>query len=227
MTLHESQLRRNRLAFIKTRFARWFDETDSEPKLRSKLLHGVESMIAELGKRTGWSEVVTVALDDSSHLGICIRGSYFQVVPCAKCLAVSTVVPGWGFGWGDVPKEEEVREILSWFMHYFRQYIHPSSVARALMLAWEADGSILHPFGAEMIYQRYGAVTPPSSRDQALDIAMKKALVSWGSPEIPKIRNQLRPGGHYAIHLIHFMKRFSIFYEVRNSSKTVTIPKQS
>src|SRR5262245_6967811 len=117
----------------KTRVALWFDRAEQPVELRPKVLSGIERIASNLQLRTNWFEVMTVGLDDSAGLPIRLETRQFSAFACRKCLAVSTIVPGWNFGWSKVLKNEEVYQILPWFLHYARQYIHRSYVARVLM----------------------------------------------------------------------------------------------
>ncbi|MGD0104145.1 MAG: hypothetical protein ABSC06_08925 [Rhodopila sp.] len=46
---------------------------------------------------------------------------------------MSTVVPGWGFGWRTIFRDDYVYQVLSDLAHYARQYVHRSHVARVLI----------------------------------------------------------------------------------------------
>jgi hypothetical protein len=198
----------------KTLVARWFDLAKQPTNLRPKVLRGVDAIARELPQRANWFEVMTVGLDDSASLPIRINAQQYQAVPCRECLAVSTIVPGWGFGWSDIFKDNDVYEILSWFLHYARQYIHRSYVANLLMIVWEKYGKVLHPFGSNAIQQRYGPVIPMISTEHALDAARLSALKAWGSDNhsyngAPIIdawigRNMLDPFLHQAV--FHFLR---------------------
>lgn len=135
----------------KTCVARWSDTTGQSVSLRSKLLRGVEAIASELPNRADWFEVITVSLDGGGGLPIRIDGRRHCVTPSVDCLFVSSVVPVWGVGWRKIFKDEDVFNILSWFLHYARQYIHRSDVASVLMVAWETHAKVLHPFGSRVI----------------------------------------------------------------------------
>jgi hypothetical protein len=199
----------------KLRVARWFDLTEEPTKIRAKVLSGVEAIAREMPHRADWFEVITVGLDDSENLALQVNTPQYRAFPCRRCLAVSSIVPGWGFGWHKVLKNEEVYQILSWFLHYARQYIHRSYVARLLMVVWEEHGKVLHPFGSQgIIYQRYGSFIAMISADHVLDAARREALKEWGennsssviTPETsPWItRNTLDPYLHQAV--FHFLR---------------------
>ena len=199
----------------KTCVARWFDcSGDQTASLRLQLLRGVEAIAQELPKRADWFEVNTVALDGGGGLPIRIDGQRHRVFQCADYLVVSSVVPGWGVGWSEVFKNEEVYKVLSWFLHYVKQYIHRSDIASALMIAWEDHGKILHPFGSRGMGQRYGPMIPMISVDHALDTAKQEALESWGDVSAPPVdaptpsvwisRNTLDPFIHQAI--FHYLR---------------------
>ncbi|ULO24729.1 hypothetical protein [Methylocystis sp. SB2] len=169
-------------------------------------------MLTDLQRRSEWIEALAVALDNSEGLSVSMSANRLRAAPCSNCLAVATIVPGWGFGWRSVLKSEEVHEILSLFMHYARQYIHRSDVTKVLMAVWEMDGRILHPFASSLISQRYGVIEPAPSRDEALSRALESAKAAWG-PATEKIRvmksdwlarNTLDPFIHQAI--FHFLR---------------------
>jgi len=198
----------------KTRVAYWLDLADISASLRPKILSSIDRIASELPHRSNWFEVMTVGLDDGASLPIHIECAQFSGFSCSKCLAVSTVVPGWNFGWRKVLKNEEVYQILSWFLHYARQYIHRSYVARVLMVAWELHGKVLHPFGSRAIYNRYGPILPMSSAKQSLESARLEALKTWcdGEPLFEVVplkspwldRNTLDPFLHQAV--FHFLR---------------------
>ncbi len=140
-------------------------------------------MAAELPARNDWFEVMTVSLGDGDGPPIRITSDQLRVVPVDGGLAVSTIVPGWGFGWRSIFKNEEVYEVLSWFLHYARQYVHRSRVATVLMIASEDHSKLLHPFGARGMTQRYTAERAKAlslqSADAMLDLASRKVLEEW------------------------------------------------
>jgi len=202
----------------KTRVAAWFDLANEPKKLRPKVLNGIELIAKELPRRASWFEVLTVSLDDSASLLIHFETNQFNAFSCGKCLAVSTIVPGWNFGWGRIFNDDEVHQILSWFLHYARQYIHRSYVARVLMVAWEEHGKVLHPFGSKAIYKRYGPIAPMRAPEEVLGTARADALKEWGdiasssrTVETNSLwvgRNTLDPYLHQAV--FHFLRGQSL-----------------
>jgi hypothetical protein len=199
----------------KSRVARWFDQADEPASLRPKILSGLDRIANELPHRANWFEVMTVGLDHSASLSVHVKTQQFRSFSCRDCLAVSTIVPGWNFGWSNVIKNEEVHQVLSWFLHYARQYVHRSYVACLLMIVWEETGKVLHPFGSQAIYQRFGPVRPMVSAEQALDAARLSAHETWGLSELsPDVavgqnspwvhRNTLDPYLHQAV--FHFLR---------------------
>jgi hypothetical protein len=122
MTAKSSRPIENKLVIrAKSRVARWFDVVERNAGVRPKLLKGIESVARVLPNRADWYEVITIRLDDSADLPIHIETPRYRAFPCMGCLAMTTVVPGWNFGWGDILKDEDVHQILSWFLHYARQ----------------------------------------------------------------------------------------------------------
>ncbi len=198
----------------KARVAKWFDTAHPNDRLRSKLLWGVEAIAMELPRRRDWFEVMTVGLDGGGDLPIRIHTQQGRTFPVGEFLVVSTIVPGWGFGWRDVFRDEEVYDILSWFLHYARQYIHRSNVARVLMIAWEEHSRVLHPFGSCAMGQRYGPQRPMLSPEDVLDAAMHCVITEWSDDSHPTsaplstsdwvYRNTLDPFLHQGI--FHYLR---------------------
>lgn len=198
----------------KSRVARWFDVAEQPADLRAKLLKGVESIARELTYRSDWYEIITVRLDDSEDLSIQIGMQQYRAFPCGTCLAITTIVPGWSFGWRKILKDEDVYSILSWFLHYARQYIHRSYVANVLMTIWERHQKVLHPFGSSMICQRYGPRIQMPSTEEALDAARRAAMNDWAGGDQAvgttllhppwAVRNTVDPFLHQAV--FHFLR---------------------
>jgi hypothetical protein len=204
---------RDQVAVAKMRVARWLDVTGRPAKLRSKVLRGVDAVAKELPERADWFEVITVALDDSSGLNISANTKRFRAFQCSKCLAVSTIVPSWARGWSKIFKDEEVYQILSWFLHYARQYIHRSYVASVLMIVWDEKQKVLHPFGSTMMSNYYGPFLPWISANDAFDLAETNAIKQLGACNgIDTVasssgwsqRNTLDPFLHQAV--FHFLR---------------------
>jgi hypothetical protein len=164
----------------KSRVAAWFDVAEQPASVRSKLLKGIELIARELPNRSGWYEVITIRLDNSANVAVHIRTHRYCAFPLRECLAVTTIVPGWSFGWRKILKDEDVYQIISWFLHYARQYIHRSYVANMLMAVWEKHQKVLHPFGSRMISLRYGPLIPMPPAESALDTARRTATEEWG-----------------------------------------------
>ena len=195
----------------KTKFLDWFDKSDQPSVKRGKFASGIDTMFRELPKRDTWSECLTVLLGDCTASKFHAEGETWRAVPCQQGLAVSTVVPGWGFGWEPTFKDEFVYHELSWFLHYSRQYIHRSNVARVLMIGWECEGVVLHPFGSQINSSRYGAKNPPKTADEALNLAVIASSSSYGKVDGASTtssawcrRNTLEPAIHQAI--FHFLR---------------------
>ena len=203
------------VAIAKMRLARWLDVTEHPAKLRSKVLEGVDLIAKELPARADWFELTTVALDNSCGLNLSIKAKSFRAFQCRDCLAVSTIVPSWARGWSKIVKDEEVYQILSWLLHYARQYIHRSYVASILMIVWEDKHKILHPFGSRMMTDYHGRTRPLVSAERAFLAAEANAIHNWGACKIPKAsmvasnspwlqRNTLVPFLHQAV--FHFLR---------------------
>ena len=193
----------------KSTILRWFDKLSPPAGARATFSLSIDTMFTELAKRDDWFEVLTVKLDEARSLPIYLRGATWRAYPCASGLTVSTVVPGWAKGWRQLLKDELSYDNLTWFLHYARQYIHRSHVAKLLMAAWDYDGRVLHPFGSDIMFQQYNPYNPASSMKQMLDDAVLSAGNRWGPPidqrqssSIWLTANTLDPDLHQAI--FHF-----------------------
>lgn len=191
---------------IKSRILNWFDNNDQPMDKRGKLSTGIDRMLIAMEKRDDWSETMTVLLGEGTKFTFNASARYWRATACSDGIAVSTFVPGWGFGWRDVFKDEYVYQTLSWLAHYARQYIHRSYVSKVLMIAWERDNVILHPFGNKTQGRRYGAVTEPVTARAGLNTAVSDLSQSWGNQNLDKqsrskwvYRNTLDPAIHQAI----------------------------
>lgn len=168
-------------ARAKTAIMRWVDEAAAPAGVRAAMSRAVDAMLVELAERDAWSEVMTVVLADTAGLDFALRGRTWRAYPCETMLAVTTIVPGWARGWRDVIPDETARDHLTWFLHYARQYVHRSRVARILMAAWDPDGRVLHPFGPGGTNQFYSpGFRPAPSVARMLDKAEREARVHWG-----------------------------------------------
>jgi hypothetical protein len=172
-------------------------------------------MLDELPRRETWREVMTVALSDTNDLPIVVRSRYWRTTPCADLLAVSTALPGWSRRWSAVIPDDFARETLSTFLHYARQYIHRSHVAKVLMIIWEKHQRVLHPFGDSIMYQFYEVDGVPPSLTKILDAAGDGARERWGpntSPILTRskwtLRNTLDP--HIQQAIFHFLRGQSL-----------------
>ncbi|EHR05712.1 hypothetical protein [Bradyrhizobium sp. WSM471] len=176
-----AQISKKHFAIAKTRVARWLDTTQHSAELRLKVLSGLDLISKELPARRDWFEVYTVALDGSSGIDVLIESKGFRAFQCRDCVAITTIVPSWANGWSKILKDEEVYQILTWLLHYARQYIHRSYVASVLMMLWESNQRVLHPFGSRAIKNYYGQVRPFESAESALAEAQTSAIAVWGS----------------------------------------------
>lgn len=147
----------------KTILARWLDRTDAVPTHRSRVLAGFDRLHAELPNRDPWFETNTVALDRTEGLLAEAVRPRLRVGTWPGGLFVATITPGWEVGWRSVFPDDEVYDVLSWFMHYVRQYVHRSLVVGALMALRDERQVLLHPFGSAQHTKRWGPcdVDPP------------------------------------------------------------------
>ena len=194
----------------------WFDASAPEPMGRRRLSIGIDAFFDEIARRSTWSECLSTMLGDENTPAIRASGDNWHARPCRDGLAVSSVVPGWGFGWSGVLKDEHVYEVLSWLGHYARQYIHRSNIAKVLMMGWEQHGAVLHPFGPGSMSRHYGALTDSVTPQQALEMADVQIEALWGAVGTStrpsrskwKSRNTLDPAIHQGIY--HFLRAQSL-----------------
>jgi hypothetical protein len=197
------------------RVARWLDLTGRDAKLRSRVLRGVDTIAKELPTRAEWFEVSTIALDESCGMNILVNARNFRAFQCKECLAVSTIVPSWARGWSKILNDDEVYQLLSWLLHYARQYIHRSYVASILMIVLEEKQRVLHPFGSSATTNYYGPIRPLVSTDSAFAAAQADAIREWGACDASaentisshsswRQRNTLDPFLHQAV--FHFLR---------------------
>lgn len=203
-------------AKAKTAIMRWVDDAAAPAGARAAMSRAVDAMLAELAERDAWYEVITVVLGETEGLNFALRGRTWRAYPCETMLAVTTVVPGWARGWRDVIPDETAREHLTWFLHYARQYIHRSRVARILMAAWDRDGRVLDPFGPGGMNQFYSpGFRPTPSIARMLDEAEREAKNHWGAAtgerrvrSVWSTANTLDPQIHQAV--FHFIRAQSL-----------------
>lgn len=84
------------------------DAGDLDAQLRAKVLRGIDVIAKELPKRHDWYEGMTVGLGGGGDLPILVQAPNFRAFPAGEYLGVSSIVPGWGFGWHKLFKDEEV-----------------------------------------------------------------------------------------------------------------------
>lgn len=207
---------RSERAKAKTLIMRWFDGGQPSAALRRRFSQDVDRFFDEIANRKDWSECLSTLVDDSEPSTIRVTSRTWQAIPTKRGTAVVSVVPGWGFGWRQVLKDEVSDDVLSWLGHYARQYIHRSNIAKILMIAWEQHRTILHPFGSESHHWRYGPFAPRPSDRETLAIARKQATARWG--DVGDVagsnrsrwtaRNTLDPAIHQAI--FHFLRGQSL-----------------
>lgn len=158
----------------------WYDRGNPTPERRKLFSSDVDRFFDTIELRNDWRERITTLLDDSGAATFSASGKGWHAHRTGKGLAVSSVVPGWGFGWQQVLQTEETDYILSWVGHYARQYVHRSNIAKVLMMAWERDGLLLHPFGSGVQMRRYSDRPRIPSDRAILGEAARANVATWG-----------------------------------------------
>src|SRR4051794_23130098 len=93
-------------ARAKTLIFKWFDEGRPSAALRRRFSADVDRFFDEILKREDWAECLTTLLDDAQSPPISARGGTWQSQPTKRGSAVSSIVPGWAFGWRQLLKDE-------------------------------------------------------------------------------------------------------------------------
>lgn len=207
--------RRALRAHAKSRIMAWVDRLSPSARDRAAMSRSVELVFDELPARDAWAEVMTVGLAGTEGLALGIGGPTWRTFPCRDMLAVSTIVPGWARGWRRIIAHDIPYDQLTWFLHYARQYVHRSHVAKVLMAAWDRDGLVLHPFGPMGTSQLYGPHLPVGTPQAMLEAAARLARKQLGDP-VADVRtrsvwaaaNTLDPDLHQAI--FHFLRGQSL-----------------
>jgi hypothetical protein len=142
-----------------------------------------DRFLGAIARRDSWSESLIVLLGDRSTPSFQAFVKGWHAVPCWEGLAVSTVVPGWGFGWSTIFEDEYVYKV-SFTAGALRPSVRPSFArGKGADDRLGARGVILHPFGSEMHCRRYGpaVASPPPKR--ALATAVKDSVIRWAGIE--------------------------------------------
>jgi hypothetical protein len=179
MTMNNTALPQLR-AHTKARMLRYYDRAAAPASVRKGMAAAIDSMLAELPKRDGAREAMTVTLDETKGLDYLIGSQSWRAYPCKNVLAVTTIVPGWTRGWRSLISDEIGYDEITWFLHFARQYIHRSHVAKILMVCWDRDRRILHPFGSQFMSRHHWENRPRPSERSLIDASMADARLEWG-----------------------------------------------
>lgn len=199
-------------ARAKARILEWFDKGRPTKLQRRDFAADIDRFFEALAYRSHWCECMSVLLDDKGTVDFSMSGSGWRAKPSGKGLVVSSVVPGWSFGWRGILKDDLGDFVLSDLGHLARQYVHRSNVAKVLMAVWERSGLVLHPFGSSLNIQRYSDLRPRPSNRVIFEAAEQQYAAEWGVPlRTPKayrskwmVRNTLDPAIHQGI--FHFLR---------------------
>ena len=200
----------------KTEILKWYDKGKTTRKERVRFSRNIDLFFDTILAREHWNESLSTLLEDEGNARFAIAGKTWRADPTEKGLVVTSIVPGWGFGWRDVFNDEMSEDFFSWLGHYCRQYIHRSNICKVLMASWERDEVILHPFGSGGSFQRYSGSTIAGSPKEILAAAMPGVALTWG-PLLAKPtfyrsrwvqRNTLDPSIHQGIS--HFLRAQSL-----------------
>jgi hypothetical protein len=181
MTINHAALARLS-AHAKARMLRYYDRAAAPASVRKGMAAAINSMFAELPQRDNAREAMTVTLDDTTGLDYLVGGRSWQAYPCKDALAVTTIVPGWTRGWRHLISDDIGYDEITWFLHFARQYIHRSHVAKLLMICWDRDSRILHPFGSQFMSRHHWKCRQRPERS-LIEESKADAQLQWGSPD--------------------------------------------
>jgi hypothetical protein len=170
-------------ARAKSLILKWFDESSQPADMRGKLSSGIDRLFDEIARRDSWLESRTVLLGDRLVPRFQASGRDWRAIPCREGLAASTIGPDWDVGWSQIFRDEYAYDTLAWVAHYIRQYVYRSHVAKVLMIAWERDGAVLHPFGSAAHICRYEPVLPQTRPGRVPAAEVKYSVTRWGEIE--------------------------------------------
>lgn len=205
----ESQVARSK---AKTEILKWYDRGQPTQSERVRFSKDIDLFFDTISQREHWNESLSTLLEDEGKACFAIRGKTWSADPTANGLVVTSVVPGWSFGWRGVFDDEMSEDFFSWLGHYCRQYVHRSNICKVLMASWERDEIILHPFGSGSSFKRYPGLTTAGSPTEILAAAKLGVAHSWGpllvNPTVYRSRwtgrNTLDPYIHQGIS--HFLR---------------------
>ncbi len=165
----------------KTTLLNWYDKAKPSQTERLLFSRNVDLFFKTISRREHWHESMSTLLEDGGQARFTMAGKTWRADPTSSGLAVTSVVPGWGFGWSNIFDDDLAEDIFSWLGHYCRQYIHRSNICKVLMAAWEKNGLILHPFGSGALIQRHAGSTSSGSTSKILAGAVQFVGQNWGA----------------------------------------------
>lgn len=200
----------------KTTILKWYDKGQPTRTERVRFARSIDLFFDTISEREHRKEILSTLLADDGKVHFAIAGKTWRADPTASGLVVTSIVPGWGFGWRDVFNDEMSEDTFSWLGHYCRQYIHRSNICKVLMASWERDGIVLNPFGLGGSVQRYGGSGDLGSLAEIWAETMPKVFQNWGpcldQPAFYRSRwvkrNTLDPSIHQGVS--HFLRAQSL-----------------
>ena len=160
----------------------WFDKGQPNRVQRQRFARDVDRFFDSIAMRPHWHECLSTLLDDKGLANFTMGGRDWCAYPSNAGLVVSSIVPAWSFGWGSILQDEVSYDVLSWLGHCARQYIHRSNIAKVLMAAWEREGLVLHPFGEDLLIQRYSSLESPKTHRDIFAHAKQAIFDRWKEP---------------------------------------------
>jgi hypothetical protein len=114
------------VARAKSTVAQWLDAVGMSKVERRAVLAAFGRLPAELALRDATAEVSVAILPETQGLRATWTAPGFSVDWCTGGLLVGVSAPDWSAGWRSIMPGDTEHRVLSWLLHYARQYIQRS-----------------------------------------------------------------------------------------------------
>lgn len=196
---------------------RWYDKQFTDSATRRKLITGIDRIEKEIGNRKEWFQVRSEGLVPDDYLDLRIEEKYYQSYPSNNRYVITTLCPDWKRGWREILSDENVYDILTWFLHYSMQYIHLSYVTKVLLTATRQRHECLHPFGVDGFYHNYGSLRKFESPVKSFNRMKSQWELPKDFEQLPIVKpdvhewNLLDPSLHEAAYFLY--RAYSLYYK--------------
>lgn len=161
----------------KSRLSQKLQDDGVENSVRCKILRGFDKLPDALESRDGSYELRLYSLDGTRNLTGTLNRRLLMVDSYPGGVVVGVLVPDWSMGWGQLFKDEQVHQYLSWFLHYSGQYVSRSLVTRALISLAEQQSVVSSPRSLR-VKERLRSLSFRNARS-ILKASMAQAKSEW------------------------------------------------